>query len=183
LVESKVKFLSAMIGQFKTGGPEFNIMLDTLSAQRLFREWPTPIVASGGEVGGAMLFPGESIKRDYSYVQHHPIVDSYLVYCEERKSALAQDGWLKEDCPHNHPTPDLTATLYAAYPERGYFNLSEPGEITISGEGLTHFKAMPWGPHRYLVLAPSQEARTLEAMVKLASQPPRCVPTQSCKQH
>jgi hypothetical protein len=132
------------------------------AAQKVFSEWPTPIVDSGFEIGISMLYPGYSIDRDYSYVAQHPIADTYRTYAEETKSP-----W-----PHDHPTYDLTAVLYAARPDRHYFSLSQPGRITVLADGASRFDAAAEGKHRYLILDDAQKARTLEAMVMLASEPP-----------
>ena len=172
LVRKKVRLLSVMAGNFgewkegdrviPKGTPEFNLKVDVPAAQKLFAEWPTPVVASGIEVGLALLFPAVSIERDYSYVAAHPIADTYRSYSEETKS-----GW-----PHDHPTFDLTSVLYAARPDRGYFSLSRPGKITVLPDGGSRFEESESGSHRYLVIEPGQRARTLEALVMLASQPP-----------
>jgi inosine-uridine nucleoside N-ribohydrolase len=172
LVRKKVRLLSVMAGNFgewkegervvPKGTPEFNLEVDVPAAQKLFAEWPTPVVASGFEVGLALPYPATSIEHDYWYVAAHPIVDSYRSYAEETKS-----GW-----PHDHPTFDLTSVLYAARPDRGYFSLSPPGRITVLPDGGSRFEESAGGSHRYLVIEPGQRARTLEALVMLASQPP-----------
>ena len=158
LVARKVKLLSAMAGQFPTGRAEYNVKTDLPAARKLFAEWPTPIVASGFEIGESMLFPAVSIERDFAYAEHHPIADAYRNYMK---------------MPYNRPTWDLTAALYAVRPDRGYFSLSPPGTITVGDDGRTHFTEQPGGKHRYLIVDAPQRARTLEAMIELASQPPR----------
>jgi len=172
LVARKVRLLSVMAGNFgdtESGGkvkpkgtPEFNLMVDVPAAQKVFSEWPTPIVDSGFEIGISMLYPGVSIDHDYSYVAHHPIADTYRTYAEETRSA-----W-----PHDHATYDLTAVLYAARPERGYFSLSKPGRITVLADGGSRFEEFGEGSHRYLIVSEEQKARAVEAMVMLASEPP-----------
>lgn len=178
LVAKKVRLLSVMAGDFREtmyegkplqkGSPEFNLMLDVPSAQALFADWPTPIVASGFEVGLNLLYPPESIEHDYGYVRDHPIAETYRTYCEEQKS-----------CPHAHSTFDLTAVLYAVRPDRKYFDVSKPGRITVLDDGGSQFQEVPGGRDRYLILSDKQRARTLEAMVMLASEPPRSQQAQS----
>jgi inosine-uridine nucleoside N-ribohydrolase len=173
LVARKVRLLSVMAGNFRdtqsdgkvkpAGTPEFNLMVDVPAAQKVFLKWPTPIVDSGFEIGMSMLYPGYSIDHDYSYVAHHPIADTYRTYAEETRSK-----W-----PHDHPTYDLTAVLYAARPDRGYFSLSKPGKITVLADGGSRFDEADGGTHRYLILTDEQKARALEAMVLLASEPPK----------
>src|SRR5438093_2566965 len=57
LIAKKVRFLSVMGGAYPDGKPEFNIASDIAAAKKLFAEWPTPIVASGYELGEALPFP------------------------------------------------------------------------------------------------------------------------------
>jgi len=76
LIKQKVQLLSVMAGSFvesrfsrtmiPKGSPEFNLMTDVPSAQKLFSQWPTRIVASGVEIGLGMLYPAHSIERDYA---------------------------------------------------------------------------------------------------------------------
>ncbi len=162
LVLQKVKFLSVMAGAFKPIDTnrhflEFNVTSDLPAARKLARNWPTPIVWSGFEIGIAVPFPARSILQDFSYVPHHPAAEAYCIY---------------NPPPHERPTWDLTATLYAVQPDRGYFGLSEPGRVTISEDGFTEFKPEAGGRDRYLTLDEKQAGRVKEALVQLASQPP-----------
>jgi inosine-uridine nucleoside N-ribohydrolase len=61
LISKKVRLLSVMAGNFREtmfqgktfpkGSPEFNLIADIPSAQTVLENWPTPIVASGFEIG------------------------------------------------------------------------------------------------------------------------------------
>lgn len=162
LVRRKVKLLSVMAGAFQTIEDnnhfcEFNVYKDVPAAQKLAKEWPTPIVWSGFEIGIALPYPAVSIERDYTYVPHHPIAASYFAYIPP---------------PHERPTWDLTSALYAVYPDRGYFGLSEPGTVTVEADGFTRFTPKAGGRDRFLKLDALQRARTLEALVQLCVQPP-----------
>lgn len=179
LVKRKVRFLSLMGASFTEvdfhgmkfpagdARMEFNLAFDNPSAQKIFSEWPTPIVVSGAEVGFAMLFPQASVDRHFNYAVRHPIAETYNYvapyYRKQNKDPLQ---------PHDHPTFDLTSVLYAARPDEGYFSLSQPGKVSVSSEGATKFEAAEGGSHRYLILTNEQKARALEAMVMLVSQPP-----------
>jgi inosine-uridine nucleoside N-ribohydrolase len=157
LIERKVKLLVTMAGAYPTGKKEFNIYSDLASARELFAGWPTPIVASGYEVGQSILYPATSIEHDYNYVLHHPIADTYRRYMK---------------MPYDRPTWDLTATLYAIRPDAGYFGLSKPGTITVDDAAITHFQPSPGGRHRYLTVTPEQRRKVLAAMIELATAPP-----------
>ena len=114
-----------MAGNFADGKPEFNLEKDVPAAQQLFRDWPTPIVVSGFEIGAALEFPAKRIERDFAYVQDHPVAEAYRSYMK---------------MPYDRPTWDLTAVLYAVRPDEGYFSLSPPGTITVLPGGGSHFE-------------------------------------------
>jgi inosine-uridine nucleoside N-ribohydrolase len=159
LVQQKVKLLSVMAGAFKTTHRdlEFNVVQDLPASKRLVQNWPTPIVWSGFEIGIAVPYPAVSIERDFNCVPHHPAAEAYCLY---------------NPPPHERPTWDLTAVLYAVRPDRGYFGLSSPGRVTVEEDGFTRFTPAPQGRDRFLTLNDVQAARVKEALVQLASQPP-----------
>ncbi|MCX7818408.1 MAG: nucleoside hydrolase [Kiritimatiellae bacterium] len=165
LVARKARLLSIMAGAFQLingrSHHEYNVVKDIPAAQIVAAQWPTPVVWSGFEIGIALPYPASSIERDYRYVAHHPLAEAYVLY---------------QPPPHNRPTWDLTSALYAVRPDRGYFELSEPGRVVVEDNGLTRFEPSPDGRHRYLVLRPEQVARVTEALVLLASQPPASLP-------
>lgn len=158
LVKQKVSLLSTMAGEFTGPTPEYNVRLDIPSAKKVFEEWPTPIVFSGFEIGRALKYPALSIEKDYKYVAWHPIEASYRAYAK---------------MPYDRPTWDLTSVLYAVRPDHGYFDLSEPGAVTVDAKtGSTAFAASAQGNSRYLKIPTGGNARILEALTMLSSQPP-----------
>jgi purine nucleosidase len=162
LVRRKVKRLSLMAGAFTTieGNShyrEYNVIKDVKSAQALAERWPTPMVYSPFEIGIALPYPAASIERDYGYVPHHPLAEAYI---------------RRNPPPHNRPTWDLTSVLYGILGDRGYFDLSPRGKVTVEADGFTRFEEDSRGNHAYLVLKPEQRPRVLEALVQLSSQPP-----------
>src|SRR5207248_1607473 len=100
-----VRLLSVMAGGFGPNAAkiEYNIATDLPSARKLFSDWPTPVVASGFEVGSAILYSGRSMRADYRWAADHP-----LVFCYEQYRGLGND----------QPTWDLTSALYAVRPDR-----------------------------------------------------------------
>ena len=165
LVKKKVKLLSIMAGAFAkiphkgkmVDHREYNIVKDIPSAKMLAADWPTPVVWSGFEIGLWAAYPHKSIEEDYNYIQHHPLAESYVLYSPP---------------PHDRPTWDLTSVLYAVFPHRGYFDLSDSGDVNVQDDGLTTFKKTDKGRHRYLKLNDLQRQRLVEALVQLSSQPP-----------
>jgi purine nucleosidase len=163
LVTMKVRELAVMAGAFrpingKDRYLEYNVIKDIPAAKALADRWPTPIVWSGFEIGIAAAYPATSIERDYGYVVHHPLAEAYRLY---------------NPPPHNRPTWDLTAALYAVWPDRGHFDLSPAGRVTVEADGFTKFVEQPNGPHRYLILPDAKQGRLVEALVQLSSQPPK----------
>ena len=163
LVKRKVKLLSLMAGAFQPidgneNYQEYNVMRDIPSCQQLVEKWPTPMVFSGFEIGIALPYPATSIERDYGYVPHHPLAEAYIHHIPP---------------PHNRPTWDLTAVLFAVLGDRGYFDVSPRGRATINKDGSCRFEETWLGSHSYLILRPEQQPRVLEALVQLSSQPPQ----------
>jgi len=112
---------------------------------------------SGFEIGSDLLYPAESIERDFAYTDWHPVAASYRVY---RK------------IPYNRPTWDLTAALAAVRASHQYFGLSAQGTVHVEENGTTRFEAGD-GDCQYLLLNPAQRARTLEVLTLLVSEPPQ----------
>ncbi len=164
LVQRKVRFLSAMAGNFAAGPrdrfTEFNVMNDVASAKRLFQQWPTPIVLSGFEVGNAILYPHRSIEQDSNYVPHHPVAEAYRLYGK---------------VPYDRPTWDLTSVLYAVRSQRCPFGLSPPGRVIVEDDGVTRFQVEEGGPHRYLTVSREQARGIRDAFADMCHEPPAAV--------
>ncbi len=165
LIQQKVRLLSMMAGAFSqivgdTGHlydhHEYNIVKDIPSAIIIAKQWPTPIIWSGFEIGIAVPYPHQSIEQDYKYVPHHPLPEAYIAY---------------QPPPHNRPTWDLTSVLYAIRPERGYFGLSSRGTVAVADDGLTTFATDQNGSHQYLTLTDEQKIQVTETLVGLSSEP------------
>lgn len=165
LISQKVKLLSIMAGAFQTINwnnryLEYNVVKDIPAAQKLAQEWPSPLAWSGYEIGIAATYPYESIERDYGYIKNHPMPEAYALFSPKG---------------HNRPTWDPTALLYAVYPDRGYFNLSPAGTVTVADDGATVFRPGKDGKgrDRYLAMNAEQTARVREAIVQLCVAPPK----------
>ncbi len=170
LAKKKARLLSMMAGAFeqisfsedgkKRDHKEYNVVMDIPAAQKIADMWPTPIVWSGFEIGLNVKYPHRSIELDYNYVKNHPLADAYRLYMPP---------------PHDRPTWDLTSVLYAVRPEHGYFQLSEPGVVSVADSSLTSFQKKADGQHRFLKLTNEQKIRLSEALVQLSSQPPTVI--------
>jgi hypothetical protein len=138
---------------------EYNVKLDVPAAQKLAKEWPTPLVWSGFEIGVAAAFPHVVIEQDLNYLTHHPLKEAYVLY---------------NPPPHDRPTWDPTSVLYAVYPDRGYFDLSPAGNVVVDDDAGTVFRPTKDGKgrHRFLVMSAEQTERVREAIVQLCVEPP-----------
>ena len=154
LIEKKVKRLVAMAGHMENPKyAEYNVVNDVAACQRVFAEWPTPIVISPFELGLQVRYPAQSIEHDFTWTRHHPIVDSYKAYLEKME---------------DRPTWDLTAVLYAVDP-RQFFNISPAGRITVTDEGYTHYAQDAAGRHFYLFITPEQARAILSYFVTMVT--------------
>jgi hypothetical protein len=158
LIVAKVKYLVIAAGAFPNGPVEARIKANIPAARKVFAEWPTPIIASGAEVGNALEFPGASIDKEFAEAApNNPVADAYRAY---------------KPMPYNAPSWGLAAALYAARPKEGYFNLSGPGTITVDEAGKTSFTPSEKGNHQYLIVDPAQTEKVTHAYVELASAKP-----------
>jgi hypothetical protein len=164
LVAKKVRLLELMAGAFEpiegnAAYGEYNVVRDRAAAAAVAARWPTDVVWSGFEVGIALPYPSQSILEDYRDAPYHPVEESYR---------------LVSPPPRDRPSWDLTSVLDGVLADRGYFDRSPPGRVTVTETGATFFKPDTAGKHRYLILRDAAaRARVIEALVQLASQPAR----------
>jgi inosine-uridine nucleoside N-ribohydrolase len=162
LAAKKVKFISVMAGAFKPFNgkphPEYNVVKDIPSAQRLTKDWPTPIIYSGFEIGIETALYQDAMKFDFRYQKDHILDVSYHHYHSQYRD---QPSW------------DLTSVLYAVRPDRGYFDLSKTGYVHYDDEGYTYYREHADGKHQYLIADEGQAERVKEALALLACQPPQ----------
>jgi hypothetical protein len=161
-IAQKVQFLCIAAGDFSNGGPEENgpeekIRRDIAAARKLFAHWPTPIVAVGQEIGNALLFPGASIEKDFSWSPAHPVADAYRAF---------------RPMPYDAPAAALAAVLYAVHAKEDYFKLSGPGTIGVQDDGRVKLTPSPEGKHRHLILDPAQSERIVQMYAEMASAKP-----------
>ena len=157
LVARKVKLLVTMAGNFEdSSNHEYNVMKDIPAAKKIFEEWPTPIVTSPFELGIKVQYPATSIENDFGWAGPHPVVEAYKAYMK---------------MPYDRPTWDPTAVLYAVEGE-SWFNISEPGYISVTDEGSTLFTPDENGTRRYLYVDEAQAEAIRDHFVKVISSVP-----------
>lgn len=165
LIRNKVRQVEVMAGAFIpiAGNDHYleaNVRNGIRSMQRFAEQWPhdVSVIWSGFEIGIAATYPRESIARDFGYVRHHIVRDSYLLHSGP---------------DHDRPTWDLTSVLHAVRPKDGYFDLSERGRVAVEDDGYVRFEAAKNGRDQFLTMSPAQAVRVREALRSLVSQPPR----------
>lgn len=157
LISKKVKLLSTMLGRFVDENPEFNVVCDVPSAQRLVQEWPTKIVISPHELGEEILYPGSSIENDFKWKEPNPLVIGYINYIP---------------MPYDRQAWDLTSVLYAVEGEKSFFSSSGKGTVTIDDRGVTRFSPSSEGQHSYLTVTKEQADAIKEYFVELITRKP-----------
>ena len=169
LIKQKVKLLSIMAGAFAfCNGTNYHLEANVINGigfmQTVTNQWPeeVPIVWSGYEIGEALPFPRIAIKRDLDYTPHHIVKEAYLLHSGPE---------------HDRPCWDESSVLYAVFPDREFFGLSQPGRVKVLDDGFTRF--MPQGKTQsskrdhFLTMNSAQQARALEVIMQLTIQPPR----------
>lgn len=134
LVARKVVKLVSMAGKFPSG-KEFNVYMDAAASGYCFKNWPTPIVFTGFEIG-------EKILTGLRLVGHagrdNPVREAFRIAMaaskEDRKGRMS---W------------DETAILIAVYGAHPFFTSVE-GTILINPDGSNGWKDSSAGKHSYV---------------------------------
>ena len=153
----KASVLAIAAGRFDGGAPDPTVRGDAAAFRKLLAEWPTPIVMAGSELSEAVPFPGATVETGFAWAPNHPIVDAYRSF---------------KTMPYDAPSRTLAALLHAVSPEQRFFDLSEPGTISVTDDGRTRFTPSPSGPHRYLIAKPDQRERVQQTYAQLVSAEP-----------
>jgi hypothetical protein len=156
-VSRKAAVLAIAAGRFGGGTPDPTVRADVAVFRKLLGDWPGPIVMAGTELSEVLPFPGATIDEGFAWAANHPVVDAYRAF---------------KPTPYDAPSRTLAALLHAASPDERYFDLSEPGTITVGDDGTTRFTPSPGGTHHYLIAKPEQKEKVLQAYAQLVSAQP-----------
>lgn len=151
LVAAKVSRIVTMAGLFgdEFDFPEYNVVCDLQASHRTFELCPVPLTTTGWEVGNKLLYPHESILRDFGNPDSHPLSVAYCHYME---------------MPYDRQTWDLTAVLEAVEPG-DWFSYSHKGSIRIAEDGRSSFDTAEAGIQNYLIIPQEKVSATLETLV------------------
>jgi hypothetical protein len=133
---------------------------DAAALRRVIAEWPTPVFYCGPEVGQALRFPGAAIEKDFAWVPAHPVADAYRAF---------------QPMPYDTPAYDVAAAHYAVHPDSGFFQLSEPGALSVADSGLLAFST-GGGKVQRLIVDIEKKPQAIAAFVEVASAKPVAPP-------
>jgi mono/diheme cytochrome c family protein len=153
----KASILAIGAGRFDGGAPDPLVRADVAGFRKALSDWPTPIVMAGTELNDALPFPGARLDTGLTWAPQHPVVDAYRAF---------------KPMPYDAPSRAMAALLHAASPDERFFDLSEPGTITVADDGSTRFTPSAGGRHRYLIARTDQKERVIQAYVQLVTAEP-----------
>ena len=135
LVSKKVKKLVSMAGRFPEG-KEFNVHMDSTASSFVFKNWPTPVVFTGFEIGWEIRTGLRLIKME---AQNNPVKDVFNICIP-----------MAEEDKNGRMSWDETAVLIAVYGTKGFFTVV-PGEISVNPDGSNGWNNLADGKHVYVV--------------------------------
>ncbi len=94
LVMKKVKRLVSMAARIDKDGKsgyEFNVMVDAAASQKVFADWPTPVIISGFEIGEKILTGIRLISNEA--IQNSPVKDAFEIALSKDKNLLGRNSW------------------------------------------------------------------------------------------
>ena len=137
LVSKKVKQLVSMAaGAGKDGKSfrEYNVLVDAPASQKVFKEWPTPFLLSGFEIGYKILTGKRLIAN--SNLKNSPVKDAFQIALSADKNTEGRHSW------------DQTAVLVAVRGASPYFDVRKINfEIKDDGTSVV----IPGECYSYLV--------------------------------
>jgi inosine-uridine nucleoside N-ribohydrolase len=153
LVAKKVKQLVSMaagIGNDGKGFNEFNVKVDAAASQKVFKEWPTPFLLSGFEIGLKILTGTRLIANNA--IQGSPVKEAYQVALTADKNTEGRCSW------------DQTAVLVGVRGANPYFDIRKVN-IEIKDDGTSIIT--PGDKFSYLIeKMPTKEvAKTIEDLM------------------
>ena len=124
--------------------------MDLPASKVVYEKCPVPLIVSGFEVGGKILYPHESILNDFGTPEASPLCVAYMHYMP---------------MPYDRQCWDLTSVFDALDADRTIYRHSPRGIIHIDEKGITSFEEKPDGLHSYLIVADEDVARARAALV------------------
>lgn len=148
LVLKKVKNLVSMAGKFPEG-EEYNVHMDSIASEYVFRNWPGDITFTGFEVGSEIK-TGQRLVN--SEIMDSPVKDAFRI-------SMSQS----EEDKNGRMSWDQTAVLIAVYGTEGFFDIAK-GTIIVHKDGTYRWKSDKVGNHKYVIqkMPPDEIAKFIE---------------------
>jgi inosine-uridine nucleoside N-ribohydrolase len=134
LVSRKVKKLVSMAGWYPEGR-EFNVFMDSVASEYVFKNWPGEIVFTGFEVGKNILTGLRLVQSD---IKGSPVKDAFRI-------AMA----CSEEDRNGRMSWDETAVLIGIYGTKGFFD-EVRGKIIVNSDGSNRWENNPDGKQIYV---------------------------------
>jgi inosine-uridine nucleoside N-ribohydrolase len=134
LVSKKVKKLVSMAGRFPQG-KEFNVYMDSVSSEYVFKNWPGEITFTGWEIGCQILTGLRLIKSDLT---DSPVKDVFRISIP-----------MSEEDKNGRMSWDETAVLIGVYGTEGFFDTVR-GRIIVNPDGSNTWENNAEGRHTYV---------------------------------
>ena len=154
LVRQKVRSVSIMSGNMAQETPEWNVVQDLEASKVVYGKCPVSLIVSGFEVGGKILYPHQSILKDFGDPAANPLCVAYQHYME---------------MPYDRQCWDLTSVYDAFDADRSIYKRSERGTIHIDEQGVSRFVAHPDGLHQYLIVDDADVQRAVKGLVRVVT--------------
>ncbi len=136
LVRQKVRTYVAMAGAFPEGR-EFNVYVDSTASAYVTKNWPTPILFSGFEIGNKIMTGSRLSKSKISGPAQYAY--EYCLRTYAGKPVENRMSW------------DLTAVLCAVRNPEKYFYVSGEGTLCCNSNGSDYWDPDKKGQHRFLI--------------------------------
>ena len=173
LVKAKVKALYAMGGKVPKGR-EFNLYNDPLSADFVFRHWPTQLVVCDFWFG-TYIYAGRKVA---ALKAGNPIRDIYAMCLPPpgkcpSAAEIIPTGWFKDNVKEGHNCFDQVCVLAAVRGPGSFFKLV-PGRMEMVGEaGENVWTPDPKGPHAAMAFVDAWPRERIAAVIDdLMAAPP-----------
>ncbi len=134
LIAKKVARLTLMAGNFAPDctGPEWNVEMDLTSARLILETWPGEINLLGWEAGADVI----ALREPHALSPENPVAQAYRLYA----GGAGRNSW------------DLCTVQWAMHPYCPFYDPSAPGLVTLDAQGVSRWRPMPGGRHRFLSL-------------------------------
>ena len=139
LIAKKVARLTLMAGNFAPDctGPEWNVEMDLTYARLILETWPGEINLLGWEAGADVI----ALREPHALSPENPVAQAYRLYA----GGAGRNSW------------DLCTVQWAMHPDCPFYDPSAPGLVTLDAQGVSRWRPMPGGRHRFLSLAAAPE--------------------------